>query len=199
MMKKASIFYIIAMGILIGIILIIYNYNSFLSSNIFGEILIIAVYSFLIGSFVFSRFRKKITVNCIRIRLKKLNWIRLIVWSILGSLTILQRYRYPNFGDELFGFIHERTAMGIGFIILGLVSLSRSIILDKKGIKLNDWLNSRIKYSEIYDFNTQPNLINFQTEKDKFIFKIKKLNETELTEINGRIAHFIKKTKNQDN
>jgi hypothetical protein len=194
-MKDAVRFFTTAFGILIGITLILYKYSDFLSSMLFGEVLIIGTYTFIFGVFVISSLQKKITSNHIKIRLKKLNWIPLIIWLILGSLTISQGFRYPELlGDELFGFIHEKTAIGIGFIILGLFQSVRAIVIDKKGIRINDWLNSKITYLELRTFNLQRDSIDFQTETKKFSYKIHKLTDSELQEINKRVDNLTKST-----
>lgn len=194
-MRGSTRFFTIVFGVLIGIILILYNYSDLLSSILFGEILILIIYTFLIGNFVISRLQKKITSNNIKITLKKLNWIPLIVWVILGSLTIFQGFGHPELlGDELFGFIHEKIALGIGFIILGFFQLVSTMVIDKKGIRINDWRNSKILFSELRTFKLQRDLIDFQTETNKYSYKIYKLTDTELEEIKNRVDNLTKST-----
>ncbi|UKM66606.1 hypothetical protein GSB9_03196 [Flavobacteriaceae bacterium GSB9] len=193
-MRDAVRFFRIAFGLLIGIILIFYFFSDLLSSRLTIEILIIVAYGVLLYTFYVSRFQSPILKNKIILRLKKYNWIYLILWSIIGLLRIHDGYTDSDTEELLFGFIKEDYAYGFGFILLGFIFLTRTIIIDKKGIRLNDSFKTRFDFSHLDSIVINNHSIELQTLIEEHIYKIQELTDQEIIEINNKIETIKKST-----
>jgi hypothetical protein len=196
-MRDAIRFFTIAFGLLIGIILIFYYFSDFLSSRLSGEILIITSYVFTLFVFFAPRFQKPILKNKIKIRLKKHNWIYFAGWTIFGLLRIRDGITDSFDTELLFGFIKEDFAHGLGFILLGIAFLNRTILVDKKGISLNDLFNTRIEFSQLDSISIRNQSIELRTDSQEINYKTQKLTDQEIAEINNKIEGLRKSTTAQ--
>ncbi len=196
-MRDAIRFFTIAFGLLIGIILIFYYFSDFLSSRLNGEILIVIGYGFILFALFASRFQKPVLKNKIKIRLKKYNWIYFAGWSFFGLLRIRDGFTDSFDTELLFGFIKEDFAHGLGFILLGIAFLNRTILIDKKGISLNDLFNTQIEFSQLNSIAIKNQSIELRTDSQEINYKTQKLTDQEIVEINNRIETLRKSTTAQ--
>jgi hypothetical protein len=198
-MRDAVKYYSIAFGSLIGVILIFYYWGSYLDQFINGELIFILGYSFLITIIIISWFKNPISKKSVRIRLKNYNWIAIIGFSILGVLRIAQGIKdnYPE--DKLFGIIDQDYVSGFSFFLLGIYFLHGKVLIDKNGIKLNDWVNTKIDFTSLQEFSLTSNSIRLKTDTDEFQFSTFRLLDGEVQEINNRVDHFraLSTTKTQ--
>ena len=122
--------------------------------------------------------------------MKNYNWIDIIGWSIYGVLNIAQGIKdnYPE--DKLFGIIDQDYVSGFGFFLLGIYFLYGKILIDKNGIKLNDWVNTKIDFTSLQEFSLTSNSIRLKTDADEFQFITFRLLDGEVQKINKRVDHF---------
>jgi hypothetical protein len=189
-MKYAIRFSIILLGVTPAIILLFYYYSDFLSSKFFAEIFTILVYVIIISIFIIKKFQKTIAKNKIRLRLKKYNWIYLIILLIPGLLKIHDGYMGTDVDKVLFGFINKDYAQGFGYILFGVVFLNRTILINKKGIKLNDLFYTEFDYSQFNSISFTKQSVQLQADSQEFNYKIKELSEHEITDIYRMIEEF---------
>ena len=196
-MRDAVRFFTIAFGLLIGIILIFYYFSDFLSSRLSDEILIAISYGFIIFVFFASRFQKPVLKNKVKIRLKKYNWIYFAGWTFFGLLRIRDGF-IDSFDTELlFGFVKEDFAHGLGFILLGIAFLNRTILIDDKGISLNDLFNTKIEFSQLDSIAINNQSIELRTDSQEINYKTQKLTDQDIAEINNKIEGLRKSTTAQ--
>jgi hypothetical protein len=196
-MRDAVRFFTIVFGLLIGIILIFYYFSDFLSSRLSGEILIIIGYGFILFAFFASRFQKPVLKNKIKIRLKKYNWIYFAGWTFFGLLRIRDGFTDSFDTEILFGFIKEDFAHGLGFILLGFAFLTRTILIDKKGISLNDLFNTRLDFAQLDSLIIKNETIELRADSVEYNYKIQKLTDKEIIEINSKIETLKESTTAQ--
>ena len=196
-MGDAVRFFTIVFGLLIGIILIFYYFSDFLDSRLSGKILIAIGYGFILFVFFASRFQNPVSKNRIKIRLKKYNWIYFAGWIFFGLLRIKDGF-IDSFDTELlFGFIKEDFAHGLGFVLLGFAFLNRTILIDNKGISLNDLFNTRIEFSQLDSISIKNQSIELRADSQEVNYKTQKLTDQDIAEINNKIEELRKSTTAQ--
>lgn len=103
----------------------------------------------------------------------------------LGVFKILSKNHFD--ATLIFGFLSESTAQGIGFILCGIASFPRNILIDDNGIKINDLFTSFIKYSDL----TEVKLTNaelFISNKDfSYQYRIFKLSDDVVHHVKSKI------------
>ena len=180
MIKKYSILFLWILIIIVMIISLIFWDYKFVPEFFVSLMYTIAIFYFLNNLF------QKTNNKRIVIKTKKFNWIPMIVWIALGVFGIVRKNHFDS--KLIFGFLPESASQGIGFILMGIASFQRNIIVDSNGIRMNDWFKSLIKYNDLTEFNLTSNSLIVSDQSFSYRHKIFKLSADKIDLINKRIG-----------
>ena len=180
MIKKYSILFLWILIIIVMIISLIFWDYKFVPEFFVSLMYTIAIFYFLNNLF------QKTNNKRIVIKTKKFNWIPMIVWIALGVFGIVRKNHFDS--KLIFRFLPESASQGIGFILMGIASFQRNIIVDSNGIRMNDWFKSLIKYNDLTEFNLTSNSLIVSDQSFSYRHKIFKLSADKIDLINKRIG-----------
>jgi hypothetical protein len=179
MIRKYLTEIILGIYLILVVVLIVYWEYKFIP-----EIFTILIYSLTIAFFL-STLLEKTNNKKIVIRTKKFNWITMLLAISFGLIKIFDKNH--SFSNLIFGLITESVSQGIGYILLGLASFQRNVIINDDGIKINLWFTSRIKYCDLKDIKLTNNHLTISDKLHSYSFWIFKLSDNEVDIINKKI------------
>lgn len=152
------------------------------------EFFVILLYSMAVFHFLKVLFQKTNNKRII-VKTKKFNWIPMIIWIALGVFKIVHKNYFDS--ELIFGFLPESTSQGIGFILIGMASFQRNIIIDDNGIRINNWLTSMIKYNDLTEFNLTSSSLMICDKSLSYRYRIFKLSIDEISLINKKMEENV--------
>lgn len=179
MAKKYSKLILIILWIILAVIVTIYWEHKFIP-----EILTCIAYCIPLYLFLRSVLQKTNDKRIV-IKTKKFNWIPMIGWMILGTVKIVSK-THP-YETLIFGSITESGSQGIGFILMGIASFPRNIIIDHDGIKINDWLTALIKYDDLTEIKLTHENLSVSNKSFSYYYKIFKASDSTIEQVNRKI------------
>jgi hypothetical protein len=148
------------------------------------EIFTVTIYS--ITLYLFLRgILQKTNDRRIVIKTKKFNWIPMVIWVAMGIEKLIFKSHFHE--SLVFGFISESTSQGIGFILLGIASFQKNIIIDNDGIRISDWFTSLIKYSELTEIKLTHSNLSISNEDFSYHYKIFSVSDSLIELVNRKI------------
>ena len=81
----------------------------------------------------------------------------------------------------------ESVSQGVGFILLGIASFQRNVIINDDGVKINYWFTSLIKYSDLTEIQLNKDHLLISDKQFSYKYKIFKLSENDIELITKKI------------